>query len=155
MTDAGRSTDASGTDGGLILFVCSGNICRSPFAAAAARGLLGDAAHEVASAGTLMTSGHRSPDDAIIAAAEFGHDLTNHRSRPASADLLAGAERIYSMDRTHVAFLARSGFESELLDPAGGEIADPYGRGLDAYRRSYQAITKALDDRFGPAGQRP
>ena len=101
------------------------------------------------SAGTLMTSGNNSPPDAITAADELGVDLRRHRSRPASPELLSRAERIYVMDRSHLDALAQMGFEAELLDPGGTDIADPYGRGLEAYRTAYRAITAALDERFG------
>jgi protein-tyrosine-phosphatase len=99
-----------------------------------------------------MSSGTPSTGDAIRAAAELGADLTAHRARPASDDLLRRADRIFAMDRTHVAELAERGFDAELLDPDGGEIDDPYGRGIEAYRTAYRAISAALDHRFGGGG---
>ena len=150
MSGAGSHGEVGGTgDRPLILFVCSGNICRSPFAEAAARARLEAAGYEVASAGTLMTEGNPSTADARAVAHEVGLDLTGHRSRPATRELLAGADRIFAMDRSHVARLSQQGFRAELLDPDGGEIPDPYGRGVEAYRTSYRMIAAVLDRRFG------
>jgi len=140
------------TERPLILFVCTGNICRSPFAAEAARKRLEAAGFEVGSAGTIADRGRPSTDDAVAAAAELGIDLTAHRSRPVTDDQLARAEHVYVMDGTHLDHLRRSRPDAELLDPDGADIADPYGRGIEAYRTAYRTISDAMDRRLAEWG---
>ena len=125
VTEPGRTTDeraiASYRPLVRLLFVCTGNICRSPFAAAVARreGL------DASSAGTDVVLGHAT-DDAIAVADEFGIDLRSHRSRQLTDELCDGADLVVRM--------------SEL----GGGIDDPYGGGPDAYRRAYTQIERAV-----------
>ena len=81
-----------------ILFVCTGNRCRSPVAEVITRALTAGLPVEVSSAGTLPTQSMPSPAETQRAAATLGYDLSGHSSRglaeqdPASADLVIGFE---------------------------------------------------------------
>ena len=81
-----------------ILFVCTGNQCRSPLAEVITRTLTAGLPVEVSSAGTLPTQSIPSPAETQRAAASLGYDLSGHSSRglaeedPASADLVIGFE---------------------------------------------------------------
>ena len=63
-----------------IIFICQGNICRSPFAAALLRARLCDRRVSIGSAGTLPQPGRATPIFGVEAAAEYGVDLSSHRS---------------------------------------------------------------------------
>jgi protein-tyrosine-phosphatase len=111
-----------------VLFVCAGNTCRSPMAAALARFLFPDV--EAESAGW-------SPQDSIAGEAVTvvrevtGLDIRGHRPRDLADLDLSEFDRIIVLDRTVAA-------EIELpADPAYlvWDIPDPYGRPLEAYRR--------------------
>lgn len=80
-----------------VLFVCLGNICRSPYAAEAFRGLAADPGLAVDSAG-FIGPGRPSPDLALQTARQRGIDLGAHRSRVVTADSLAAAELVVVMD---------------------------------------------------------
>jgi predicted ATP-grasp superfamily ATP-dependent carboligase/protein-tyrosine-phosphatase len=134
-----------------ILFVCKGNICRSPFAERALRlsGFDGDCA----SAGFYPVAGRPSPDVAIEAAAGFGVDLRLSRSRILDDSMVEAADVIFLFDHEHRAAMAAS-FPAALekthflgaLDREGPlEIADPYGHGIEKFERTYGRIVRLVE----------
>lgn len=139
-----------------ILFVCQGNICRSPYAAAAFRKLLRqtplDAIH-VSSAG-FVGPGRRSPPEALAVAARHGVDLTSHRSQLVDAAKVRGADLVVVMDprqkeRIRVAFRARGDGVLILADlmPALGErrmIRDPLDKPEEVFEEVYTQIDECL-----------
>jgi protein-tyrosine-phosphatase/predicted ATP-grasp superfamily ATP-dependent carboligase len=133
-----------------IVFVCQGNICRSPFAEALLRQKLGDAAIEVASAGMMPWPDRPSPPPAIAAAAARGIDLAAHRSAWLSRTVADAASLLVVFDETNrAAVLDRyPDCAARLLrlgDLTGaGAIADPWGGGPEAYDRAYDAIARAI-----------
>jgi protein-tyrosine-phosphatase len=116
-----------------VLFVCTGNICRSPFAEDVARreGLDAD------SAGLEAYAGAGPTDDAIAVARELGHDISSHRARPLTAEMVERADLVVGMTAAHVSAL---GGRSRLLGEA--DLDDPIGRGRDVYRRVYAQIER-------------
>ncbi|WP_128905850.1 low molecular weight protein-tyrosine-phosphatase [Halorubrum amylolyticum] len=138
-----------------VLFLCYGNICRSPLAerylesTAADRGIDG---LSVDSAGLRTTAGRASPDDAIRVAEELGVDLSDHRSKPVTADQLERSDLVVVMDLLNYRDLRR-GF-GDLDDKTrflgvfsgdGYEISDPYGEGLDGFRTLYADVGRSVD----------
>ena len=140
-----------------VVFICSGNICRSPLAEVLLRERIEKCSLdlETSSAGTLGIEAHAANPDAVTAAAEVALDLQDHRSRGISHELLEDAFAIVLMGPEHEsAILSRHpGFEDSLVRlweycPAGrdaGEIEDPLGRGLAEFRRIRDVIRDALD----------
>src|SRR5438477_3601067 len=86
----------------VILFVCTGNTCRSPMAAALLRHHLGvDATIEVASVGTIGWNGYPATPHAVAVLAERGIDLSAHISRKINRDDVERADVIIAMTRKH------------------------------------------------------
>ncbi len=147
-----------------ILFVCSGNTCRSPMSEALARSLLAEKLHvpaddlekkgiNVLSAGSFALPGSRATPQAVDAVEGLGADLTKHRSRALSVELIHQADVIYTMSRNHAAAvtaLVPSAAEKTFtLDPAG-DIDDPIGGDVKLYRdlavQLKQLINKRLEE---------
>jgi len=141
-----------------VLFLCHGNIYRSPaaevaFAEEARR--RGFPIGSVASAGVRASPNRSAPADAVAAAAAIGVDLRDHRSTFLSADVLAESDLVVIMDRRNQALLAELSTEAlnravllGAFDPEHGAedpvIDDPYGQGDDAVAACYARIERSV-----------
>lgn len=132
-----------------ILFVCTGNICRSPFAEEIGRRM--SPQHTFASAGTIAKTGNRASDTGILVAHErFDVDLSSHRASELSAQVVDDADIVYGMEPSHLAAVLAINPDShvELLSPDGSPIPDPYGGDERAYVASYDLIRETLTVRL-------
>lgn len=136
----------------LIIFVCQGNICRSPFAAVLLRAWLGDGAISIASAGMIPQPGRSTPKFGLEAAAAYGVDLAAHRSLWLTRQLAEAASLLIVFDDiTRCAVLDRYPETKPrvvlLGDLAGlGEIPDPIDGGVTKFRRVYDEIMTAITE---------
>ena len=130
-----------------IIFVCKGNICRSPFAESCARQVF-QGRKDVSSCGYLPVEGRSSPERALRVAREFGIDLRNHSSRVISESAVCESEIILVFDqfdyRTLILqypFAKKKIFRLGLLSRPGVlNIPDPFGQSEDEHRTVYQEI---------------
>lgn len=156
----GEATASQTRPGLRVLVVCSGNTCRSPLAAALLRRELASAwsvrerdlaglGWIVDSAGTFAMPGAPASDHSVSAAREAGLDLRAHRARSVQQAVAGAApDVVLGMSRNHVAALAEAGFRAELFDPAGFEVADPFGGELADYRSVREQLQRAAQDRI-------
>jgi L-threonylcarbamoyladenylate synthase len=145
-----------------ILFVCSGNTCRSPMAEAMAKRFLSrrlsipeesleKKGFVVTSAGALAITGARATPQAIDAALALGADASKHRSRPLSVELIHQADVIYVMSRGHAeavkALAPSSATRLHRLDE-DADIEDPIGGDAELYAKVAGRINDLIEKRL-------
>jgi protein arginine phosphatase len=143
----------------VILFVCTGNLCRSPMA----RGLLRqhlveeglDGLYQVASAGVWATDGSPASDNAVAVMAERGIDISDHIAHTITSEDMAVADLILVMGREHTQMLRNTwlqyAWKIHLLSEMVGkrqDIQDPYGGPIEQYRVCADIIASIIDRGF-------
>lgn len=135
-----------------ILYICSGNICRSPMAEALTASITAPYGIDVESrsAGTLGLVDRPADPLAIKVCRELGVDLRDHRSRGIDANLLAWADHILVMSVEHAMWIREHhddpGERLRLLGPFAGvpEIPDPIGGWSWTFRRVRRQIEAGI-----------
>lgn len=151
--------DLEATTRRRVLFVCTGNTCRSPMAAALFRKLLAERlgcsvtelaqrGYEISSAGIAALPGEPAAPEAIEAVRELGADLAGHASQPLTPDQARRADFLITMTRGHqgaIYSLFDQVVEPRTLCPQGSDVADPIGAGPEVYRLCAREILAHLE----------
>ncbi|MCQ2405108.1 MAG: low molecular weight protein arginine phosphatase, partial [Clostridia bacterium] len=129
-----------------FLFVCTGNTCRSPMAAALFRKMAADRGLPIVavSAGLAAQSGSPASENAVKALAEEGIDLSRHLSKPVTRELCDEAQMIAVMSEHHRLALVAADVDPHKIFVLGGGVPDPYGGSLDVYRDTRDALKAVL-----------
>ncbi|MDY0323553.1 MAG: low molecular weight protein arginine phosphatase [Candidatus Carbobacillus sp.] len=145
-----------------ILFVCTGNTCRSPMAEALARRYWGEDQVEVLSAGLFAIEGESASPEAQLVLEEEGIDLSQHRARPLTSELLEEADLILTMTRAHRQMLLSlypehehkiwtlkawvGSLKGETVNEEDEDIPDPFGYDVAVYAQTRDLLKSLVID---------
>ena len=146
-----------------LLFVCTGNTCRSPMAEGIARKALAQhlsckeiddlsvLGYKILSAGTMGMNGMAASEGAIAACADRGIDISGHRSHALCASLIEDSDYIFTMTHSHrdsvLAQFPEAADRCTLLD-IDADISDPVGQPVAVYRACAAQIENAVTNRL-------
>ena len=135
-----------------ILFICTGNTCRSPMSAYIMEkvSIENDLDILIESAGIFAEDGEGASENAIKALEEMGIDMTGHVVQSVSDELLEKADIVLTMTGGQKKLIEPYAGKKvyTLLEYAGseGDISDPYGGDIEEYRETAQEIYDAIVD---------
>jgi protein-tyrosine-phosphatase len=140
----------------VIMFVCTGNICRSPMAVGLLRQRLVekglDSQYQVVSSGVYALDERPASRNGIFVMAERGIDITDHIAHTVTGSDMIRANLVLAMSREHTQALrqawAHYGWKVYLLSEMAGErkdVKDPFGGSIAQYRAAADVISGYID----------
>lgn len=132
-----------------VVFICTGNTCRSPMAEGLLKHFALDKSLEVSSRGLMVFSETPANDSAVYVMKEQGIDIAKHVSKPFDKDELGDNTLVLTMTHRHKTVLTQHGFKGDVYSIKEfigdeGDVNDPYGGDLDVYRSCAYELTDII-----------
>lgn len=140
-----------------MLFICTGNVCRSPFASRLLQKLLNPACKvRVLSTGTSASPGSTATPEAATEAMNYGVNLEDHRAQPLTLNILEQADLVFTMEDSQRSMIlmvrpewANKVFALDAVRPdgiadQGDDLIDPYGLGPEVYKDVFAKINERV-----------
>ena len=139
-----------------IIFICTGNTCRSPMAAGLFRAHGGEEQTGLvaASAGLFTQDGLPASENAVAAAKELGADISAHRSRMLTHEMAQSARYLVCMTGAHYDRVCElfPDCADKVFTLTQRDVSDPFGGDLDTYRRAASEIDEGVRSIIGRLG---
>lgn len=136
-----------------ILFVCTGNTCRSPMAEGILKSMLSEKDNiQVLSGGIFAPQGAGASENAILAMREKGIDISAHTAQNINSDVIGESDLILAMTSSHKQMIIAA-FGDEARDKVytvceyadtDGDISDPYGGDIECYKMCADMLEDAI-----------
>ena len=132
-----------------IVFICTGNTCRSPMAEGLFKALNGEqkTGLEAVSAGIFTNNGMPASENAVIVSKELGADISNHKSQMLNGNIVNDAKYLVCMTGAHYdqILLKFPNVSYKLFTLLPTDIDDPFGGNIDEYRSCATQIKSAVE----------
>ena len=146
------------TEPGIIIVVCTANICRSPMAAALLQHALAAQpeplrSFKIISAGVAARAGDPVSENSVLALKKVGLDISKHTSRPLTQKMIDEASLILGMTESHRAIIQLQAepppknlflFREFLPQRGDKQIGDPFGGSLKLYESTRDEMVEAI-----------
>lgn len=130
-----------------ILFVCTGNTCRSPMAEGIAKKLFPNI--EFSSAGIFAEIGSKPSENAVLALKELNIDISEHTAVQLTLNITKEFDFIVPMTKNHRNLLLQAGVSENKIKMLDEEIPDPYMQSLEIYSKTAEMLKKSIKKLIG------
>lgn len=133
------------TDINKIIFVCTGNTCRSPMAEALMKTCKGLQGIQVTSRGLMVICSEPANEMAIEIMSDMGIDITKHKSKPFDEDEIDENTLILTMTQRHKKVLGQRALKGNVYSIKefvgdDGDVNDPYGGSIETYKQCFDEL---------------
>lgn len=127
-----------------IVFICTGNTCRSPMAEGIMKAMVNDERVKISSGGISAMTGDSAAENAVIALKEIGIDISGHRSRKFIKEKYSDDAVFVTMGMGHTLALIQNDIDESNIITLN--VPDPFGQDIKVYRKTRDALKSSIEE---------